>query len=505
MNLPHTASTRAPTHGAPSPILPGTADAALEKVTAFYDGLGAERERWIERNPTYYDGIAHLLRVLVPSGQRVLDVGCGNGLSLAAVAPREGVGVDVSRAMLDLARERHPEFAFERQAAERLSLPDWEVREGRGGFDTVLLVNVVGEMGDVLESFKRLRPLVRADTRVVIVGYNPLWEPLMRPAVALGLKLDSPTQNWLSGADLRAFLALAGFEAVKSGYRMPCPKAIPGLAPLANDLLGRLPLLDRLGFIHFVVARPLLPLPDPPERMTCSVVVPCKNEEQNVPHIPERVPSMGAETEIVFVDDASSDATAERVREAIARYPERRIRLVEGPGLGKGAAVRAGMEHASGEVLMILDADLAVIPEDLPAFFEAITENRGEFINGTRMIYPLGHNAMRPANVLGNKLFALLFSFLLEQRITDTLCGTKVVKRADYEKILAARPLFGDIDRWGDFDWIFGAARSNLRLVELPVHYVERVMGETKMQRRLRNALTMLRMCWVAFRKLKMG
>ena len=175
----------------------------------------------------------------------------------------------------------------------------------------------------------------------------------------------------------------------------------------------------------------------------------------------------------------------------MAAHPEQRIKLVQGPGRGKGAAVRAGLEQATGDVLMILDADMTVMPEDLPAFFEAITENKGEFINGSRMVYPLVGDAMRPLNILGNKLFATVFSFLLEQRINDTLCGTKVVMRHNYAKILAARDYFGDIDRWGDYDWIFGAAKNNLKIVELPIHYVERTAGVTKMTKRFKNGLIM--------------
>ena len=473
-------------------------------VQIFYDALGADRERWIERSRYYYDTIERILRFIVPPHQRVLDIGCGNADQLAAVQPDLGVGVDLSDGMLQLARRKHPECEFHHQAAEDLSLSAHQVHDRGGGFDYVQMVNVVGELADVLSAFKRLDPLVRPDTRLVVIWYNHLWEPLVGPAAALGLKLNNPTCNWLSLEDLRNLLHLAGWEVVKIGARMPCPKYIPGVAELMNDVLGRLPLLHRLGLIHYLVARPVRPLAQPRASYSCTVVVPCKNEEGNVPEIPTRTPQMGRFTEIIFVDDKSTDATAERVRDVIAAYPDRKIKLVEGPGQGKGAAVRAGLAAATGDVLMILDADMTVMPEDLPAFFEAITENKGEFINGSRMVYPLSGEAMRTANILGNKAFASLFTFLLEQRIRDTLCGTKVVMRHNYQKILAARQYFGEVDRWGDYDWIFGAARNNLKIVELPVHYVERIAGETKMNKRFRNGLVMLRMCWVAFRKLKM-
>lgn len=445
------------------------------RVQAFYDQLGEGREEWIARSQYYYEGLRRLLRLIIPPGQRVLDIGCGNGDQLAALEPSLGVGVDLSEAMVGLASSKHAQLEVHHQAAEQLALPAHEVRDGAGGFDFVTMVNAVGELADVLAAFKRLQPLVRPDTRLVIIYYNHLWEPLVGPAARFGLKLNSPTQNWLSLPDLRDFLDLAGFEVVKTGARLPCPKYIPGVAEVLNGVVGRLPLLQRLGFVHYLVARPQMALPKPASEYSCTVVVPCKNEEDNVPAIPPRVPRMGTFTEIIFIDDGSTDATAARVREAAARYPDRMITLVDGPGQGKGAAVRAGLAHATGDVLMILDADMTVMPEDLPAFFEAITQNKGEFINGTRMVYPQSGQAMRTANILGNKAFAAAFSFLLEQRITDTLCGTKVVMRHDYAKILAARDYFGDIDRWGDYDWIFGAARNNLKIVELPVHYVDRL------------------------------
>jgi SAM-dependent methyltransferase len=498
--------------GAGDAIEPGSAEGldphdqliqdTLRRVRIFYDALGAERERWLARSRYYYMALERLLRFLVPPGQRVLDVGCGNGDQLAALEPCHGVGIDLSGGMLDLAARKHPHLELHHAAAETLSLPRHEARGEEGGFDCIIMVNVIGELADILAAFKRLRPFVRADTRLVIVHYNHLWQPLFPLAVRLGLKLDNPTQNWLSPPDLHSFLHLAGFEVVRSGVRMPCPKYVPGVAELTNGVIGRLPLLRQLGFVRFLVARPRMPLARHPDAHSVSVVVPCKDEEGNVPDIPARVPEMGAFTEIVFVDDQSSDATADRVRQAIATYPRRRIKLVKGPGRGKGAAVRAGLSEATGDVFMILDADMTVMPEDLPAFFDAITQNKGELVMGTRLVYPLAPQAMRTPNILGNKFFAAVFSLLLEQRITDTLCGTKVLLRRDYARILEARNLFGDVDRWGDYDWIFGAAKSNLAIVEIPVHYTPRVAGDTKMRKRLRNSLTMLRMCWIALTRL---
>ena len=471
---------------------------ARERVRGFYDRLG-ERQLACNRRFGYFrQRLAGFLRHFVRPGSRVLDIGCGTGDLLDALEPRTGVGVDCSSAMVELARKRHPGRQFAVGFAESLDQADIP----EGPYDYITLVNVIGEMSDVQAGLAQLRRHCSAETRLIIVQYSYLWEPICRLAARLGLKLDNPTPNWLSPKDMEGLLHLAGYEMVHSGYTLPLPIRVPGLNWMFNSLLGRLWGTRKLGFQSYVVARPLI-APADPQSCTCTVVVPCKNEEDNIDGLVERIPRMGAGTQIIFIDDHSTDCTAEKVRAAIARNPDRDIRLVPGPGQGKGAACREGFDHATGDVLMILDADMTVMPEELPAFFEAITSGRGEFINGSRMVYPLEDQAMRPLNILGNKMFAGLFSLLLEQRIRDTLCGTKVCWRRDYPNIMATREYFNSCDRWGDYDWIFGAARNHLKIVELPVHYRERVAGVTKMTHRLRNARIMLRMCGIAFRKLR--
>lgn len=466
-------------------------------IREFYDRLGVDRDKWIKRNSYYYKRLTKLLRFFVPAGKSVLDIGCGTGDLLAGMEPRRGVGLDISPRMVELAAGKYPGLEFGCGAVEDLPVESEET------FDFITMVNVVGEMSDVMAGLEKLRGRCSPETRLIILYYNYLWEPLCQLAGKLKLKLDNPTQNWLSPVDLSKFLHLADFEIINRGYRVLLPYRVPVVSRLVNDVLAKLPFLNRLGFVSYVVARPMSEPVDAQE-LSCSVIVPCKNEQDNVPYIVPRVPAMGLSTEIVFVDDASTDGTAELVEEQIRAHPDRPIKLVRGPGRGKGAACRAGFAEASGDVLMILDADMTVMPEDLPAFFEVIRRGKGEFVNGSRMVYPLAHDAMRPLNMLGNKLFATMFSYLLEQPIKDTLCGTKVFLRRDWPKLSAARDYFGHIDRWGDYDLLFGAAKCNLRIVELPVHYRPRTAGETKMNRRLRNAMIMLRMCWVAFTRLKL-
>jgi glycosyltransferase involved in cell wall biosynthesis len=339
---------------------------------------------------------------------------------------------------------------------------------------------------------------------LVIYTYNHLWEPVVKLAERLGLKMPMLEQNWLSEADLRNMLDLAGFEWLHTYRVIMFPKWVPILSKFFNRFVARLPVLNNLCMINVILARPI-PNPRTADRISVSVVVPCKNEQGNIEAAVRRIPNMGRHTEIIFCDDKSTDGTADEVRRMQRQYPERDIKLIEGPGICKAKNVWTGFEAAHGDVLMILDADLTVMPEELPFFFKAIIEGKGEFINGSRMVYPMQKRAMKVANMLGNKIFGIIFSYLLNQPVKDTLCGTKVLWRSDWERIKLLLDSWGTTDRWGDYELLFGAAKLHLRIVDLPVHYQERVYGETKMTKVFHNGVVMLRMSLAGFLKLKMG
>ncbi len=486
---------------APSPVSSGAVytdylESRRAESREYYDEMGAGRLRWIGRYSYYYRTLLDLARNLIPAGSRVLEIGCGSGYFLNGVRPSRGVGVDHSRSMVELAGGLYPDLEFRHLAAER-------VEELEEEFDHVLLVNASGEIADLEGCLRGIRRVSGRHTRLVILQHNFLWEPVLKAAGALGWVMGRPAQSWLSPADLRTFLHLAGYRILRTGYRCPFPLGAPGLSWLVNKVVGRLPVFSRLGLIQFVVARPLGFASDPAS-IRVSVVVPCKDEEANVPSIVDRIPEMGAGTEIIFVDDRSTDRTRSLIEASIARHGDRDIKLVEGPGEGKGACVRAGLAEARGDMYMILDADMTVMPEDLPRFFYALSQDRGEFANGSRLVYPVAGEAMGFLNMLGNKVFAWLFTYLLGQRVKDTLCGTKALWARDYPRVLGSRAQLGGVDLWGDYDWIFGAARHTLEIVEVPVHYVERRGGESKMTKRFHNAWVMLKVCWYAFWRLKM-
>jgi SAM-dependent methyltransferase len=474
----------------------GKTSHAYRNLTGYYDRLAPD---WAARkNRYYFEGLLRLHRFLVPKGSRVLEIGCANGDLLAALEPSYGVGLDLSPRMVQVARERHPYLQFLEMDAHDLAANPALA----GPFDYVILSDLVGDLYDVQAAIRQLRKVCHPRTRVVVTFYNYFWEPVLKLAERLGLKTQQNLQNWLSPQDLANLFDLAGFEVIKRGRRMPFPLRLPLVSEGLNGLLQVLPGLRSLGLQQYLVAR-LRPAGSA-SADSCTVIVPARNERGNIAAAVERIPVMGARTEVIFVEGNSTDATLEEIQSVIARYrgPLELRLLQQGTGTGKGDAVRKGFAAATGDVLMILDADLTVAPEDLPKFFDAVQSGAGEFINGCRLVYPMEKEAMRYLNLLGNKSFGKVFSWILEQPIKDTLCGTKVLLREDYEKIAANRAYFGDFDPFGDFDLLFGAAKLNLKIVEVPVRYGERSYGSTNIDR-FRHGWLLLRMSLFAARKFK--
>ncbi len=471
----------------------GAAERYRGERARYWDDVARASAHWRGLGGYYHARLAVAFRHLVAPGQRVLELGCGEGDLLAALQPSVGVGVDLTAEMIARARRKHPELRFITADVERLDLDET--------FDAIVATDLVNELWDVQAWLERLRRLCHSRTRVVLSFYNRAWQPPLALARTLRLARPSLAGSWLNREDIRNLLHLAGFEVVRTRTEILLPLRIPLLAGLLNRVVAHLWPFRLLALAHVVVARPLAMTP-PARVPSVSVVVPARNEEANVAALLERVPEIGAGTELIFVEGHSQDDTWGAIRRTAAAHPERRCTLLRQTGDGKGDAVRTGFAQATGDIVAILDADLTVPPEDLPRFVDALVTGRAEFVNGVRLVYPMEGEAMRFANLVGNRLFSLAFSWLLEQPIKDTLCGTKVLWREDYERIAGARSYFGEFDPFGDFDLLFGAARLSLRIVDMPVRYGKRAYGETNI-RRWRHGVLLLRMVAFAAARLK--
>jgi ubiquinone/menaquinone biosynthesis C-methylase UbiE len=462
------------------------------------DAMAAQRDLWKQRNRGYHAAIARIYKFYIPKGQRVLEIGCSTGDLLADLEPACGVGIDLSPKAVELAQAKYghrPNLKFICADAHTFKLD--------GQFDYVVLSDTIGFLQDVQQCLEQLRQVMQPHSRLVLNSYSFVWEAPLRLAAALGFKQKQPLQNWLSNADVANLLNLADFELVQREGFLLLPKRIPLLSALCNGLLAKLPGLRALTLAQFAVARPRSSPPvDKAAGCSVSIIVPARNEAGNIEAAITRTPPFGAWQEFIFVEGHSKDNTWDEIQRVKAAYPDKRIKIMQQEGKGKKDAVYKGFAHATGDILMILDADLTMPPEDLPKFYRAIADNKGEFINGVRLVYPMEHEAMRLLNLFGNKFFSMAFSYLLNQPYKDTLCGTKVMWRTDWARIQAGQSYFGDFDPFGDFDMIFGAAKLQLKAAQIPIRYRARSYGETQISR-FSHGWLLLRMTWIGFVKFK--
>ncbi len=454
-----------------------------------WDTVAQKRDHWSGLGRWYHQRLTEIYRYLVNPGQRILEIGCGTGNLLAQLKPAYGVGVDFSPEMVARAKQQHPEFEYHQIDAHDLSALE-------GEFDIIILSDTVNDLWDVQRAFEQLQRFCSPHTRVIINFYSHVWQAPLTLAQSLNLASPMLPQNWLTRDDIDNMLHLAGFEGIRFSQEILWPLPLGGFA---NRYLARLWPFYGFTLSNFMVARPA---PQASNEPSVSVVIAARNEAGNIKSIFERVPKMGSRTEIVFVEGHSRDNTYETIADEIPLHPLTPSLLLRQPGIGKADAIRTGFDRASGDILMILDADLTVPPEDLPRFYDAIVSGKGEFINGVRLIYPMEKEAMQTLNFIGNKLFSMAFSWLLGQPIKDTLCGTKVMWRKDYEQIAANRSYFGDFDPFGDFDLIFGAAKLNRKIIDMPIRYRDRTYGTTNISR-WKHGLLLFRMVAFAARRIK--
>ena len=461
--------------------------ALLDQIRSWYDGRPTELN-WASVG--YRSILAHYYSLLIQADSSVLEVGCGSGELLKRITARRKVGIDLSERQIAAARIQCPDAEFHVQAAEAVDLPEH--------FDFIIISDTLNFSADVQQVLERLHSVSHPRTRLIINYPSALWRPILALARSMGLKPSEPPSNWLATSDIFGLMDLADWSPLVVQPRILCPARALGIGTVVNRWLS--PLFSWFCLTVFCVARPRRGAETGP--LTVSVVIPARNEAGNIEAAVKRSPVMGAGTEFIFVEGHSSDNTWEEIERIARENPDLKIKTLKQPGRGKGDAVRAGFAVAEGDLFIILDADLTMPPEEMPKFYEAIASGRAEFANGSRLVYPMEKAAMRFLNMCANKTFGILFTWILGQPLKDTLCGTKVLRRADYDRIVANRAYFGNFDPFGDFDLLFGAARLNMKIVDVPIRYRDRTYGSTNIHR-WRHGWLLLRMVLFAARKLK--
>ncbi|OFX24827.1 MAG: glycosyl transferase [Bacteroidetes bacterium GWA2_31_9b] len=467
-----------------------------ETIKNYFNNIADSYFKYQGRYSYYYNDISKYFNFYLNPDDSILEIGCGCGNLLNKLNGKRKVGIDFSEKMIQVAKERYPELEF--------IISDAEIIELNEKFDVIVLSGVVGYVDNLIEVFESLKKVCHPNTRILVSYYNFLWEPILRLGETVGIKKKSPKQSWLSKRDIENVLYLSGFEAFRTTRSMILPVNIPLISFIFNKYIARLPFFNLLCVNKFINARPVFHLNNNTKKeFSTSVVIPARNESGNIENAILQLPQFGKHIEIIFVEGNSTDNTWEKIQEIQQKYKDTHdIKIIQQEGKGKGDAVRKGYSIATGDILMILDADLTVAPEDLPKFYNAIASGKGEFINGSRLVYPMEKEAMRILNTMGNKFFSSIFSWLLEQPIKDTLCGTKVMFREDYIRLQNNRKFFGDFDPFGDFDLLFGAYKLNLKIIDLPIRYRERKYGDTNISR-FSHGFLLLRMCFYAAGKIK--
>ncbi len=356
---------------------------------------------------------------------------------------------------------------------------------------------------DIQSLLEKLKPSMSPESRVFALAYNPYIKPLYMMAKALGFRTAPVPNTFITEDDIRSICSVAGFELVRLRPCIYMPYYIPWISNLINFLMPMIPLVRKTSLISLLVLRPKVSREDLP---SVSIIVPARNEKGNIEDAVTRMPDFGgAQRELIYVEGHSSDGTWEEIqRVQVAHGSKFKIHSYQQTGKGKSDAVRLGFEKATNELMFILDADLTMPPEMMTRFYEAYRNGHGDFLNGSRLIYPMESKAMKPLNFIGNKFFAKFLSFTLDNYISDSLCGTKVFTKRDYLRMIKWREDFGDFDPFGDFELLFPAAQLGFKITDIPIKYKNRVYGETQISR-FTHGFMLLRMTLIGLFKIKAG
>ncbi len=471
-------------------------------------------KKFYKLNYLYHRDLIHLATNLIPSDASVIEFSSKGGELLSHLPNKLKVGIEDDEKLLAIAKNRFKKIKF-------LRPKDLSKRSYKQRFDYILLSHSLSTEEDVQSFIKSLKKISHNNTRIIVTYFNFLWKPILDIGEKFGQVLPkTKEQNWLTDNDVDIFFHLMDFEKIKSGKRFLFPFKIIYLSDFINKVVAHLPVFNSLCLTSYSIFRKPAIIKKP----SVSLIIPARNEEENMKGVLGKIPNLGTKTEIIFIEGHSKDKTYLAIKNEIKDYKNEiknhkneiknhkneiknhkgnfKLKLYKQKGKGKGDAVRLGFSKAKNDLFIILDADLTVSPIDLPKFYNAAELNKGELIIGSRLVYPMEKQAMRFLNYLGNKFFGNAFTYVLGQKIKDTLCGTKVISKTNYEKIVKNRSFFGDFDPFGDFDLIFGATKLNLKILEIPIRYKERLYGKTNISR-FTHGMLLLKMLFFAAKRLK--
>ena len=444
----------------------------MEKIEAVSVGL-PQSARGVAYSRYYRRFIKKFYEYTLPANSRVLLIGFVDTYVVQSIKQRAAYVENVDAAQLSA----HTQVAWDYVIISSACLA------------------TVPDVGMLLENTVRASS---PGTRIIIEYSQVFWLPLVYCAQMVGLKRRLTPLYSYTSADIQHFIALAGGEVVEEKRELLLPVFIPFVSALINYTLARVPVISALCYKRFYIVRPRSTIK---KEYSVSVIIPCKNEAGNIYPALQRCPSMGLSTELIFVDGHSRDNSAEVFTKLPTEYEGKKVSWFTQSGKGKKNAVEEGFARATGDILIILDGDITVEPEEMSKFYDAIANNAGECINGSRLVYPMERGAMPPLNWLVNYAFGVLGSYIIGQRVKDTLCGTKVVHRTSYQKMLASQKFFGDFDPFGDFDILCGAAYHHMKIVDIPVHYKSRRYGTSQISY-FSNGVLLLRMLWIMVQKM---
>ncbi len=466
----------------------------LVSVKEYTEEHANNYDAWHARNKYYYQSLERWFQFIVPPETRVFELGMGDGSLIASLRPSRMAGIDISGSMIAKAEKQHPDGTWIEGDAAKYVPQDER-------FDYVIGADFLSYAEDVQVTLEQARLLCHARTRLIFTKLNPFWNVPMRIAARLGLAQPRRYASWLGLDQTARLMELAGLDVIRTGKFCLLPVYLPFISDFVNRYIARLPFIRRMCVIEYLIARPNPSTQTFQATPSVTVVIPARNESGNIRSALERMPIFPGALEVIFVEGHSTDDTWHRIQAVAQEKWPFSVVCAQQEGRGKGDAVRKGFQLAKNDLLMILDADLTVPPETLVRFYHILSHRSTDYVQGTRLVYPMESRAMRPLNWVGNKIFGIILSVLLGQKFSDTLCGTKCLWKNDYEQLSRARSYFGVFDPFGDFDLIFGAAKLNLKMQEIPIHYKDRTYGETNINR-FRDGWLLIRMCFFAAKKM---